>query len=322
VPSATTQTHTTTVPANGQGTIPATHATGTLLILNNSQSPVTFSAGTIFPNTDGVGPMVSIAIDATITIDYGSPVVVAAHVVQAGSGGNFDATSNNFVSTDSSGCPSSPCDQAFNNSAFSGGQDAQSYTTVTQSDIDNAANALESQNTPDPMQVLQGQVQPNEQWAGSPQCTPKVTSNHKAGDRATQVTVNVTFTCTGEVYDHDGAETLATKLLMQQGATDPGSGYAPVGQIKTIVTNATVGNQNTVALTVSAEGIWVYQFSTDQEQVLAGMIAGKNKREAQQILSNQTGVAQVTIQLSGRGGQVLPSNPAKISFVVQTVPGA
>jgi hypothetical protein len=207
-----------------------------------------------------------------------------------------------------------------NNTSFTGGQDAQTYTSVQQSDIDNAANTLESANKPDPMQLLQEQIQPNEQWVGTPQCTPNVTSDHNAGDQATQVTVSVTFTCIGEVYDHTGAVTLATNALMQQAATDPGSGYALVGQIKTMVTNATVGDQKTVTLMVSAEGVWAYQFSMDQEQAFARMIAGKTPQEAQQLLAGQTGVAKVSIQLSG--GQLLPKDPAKISIVMQTVQGA
>jgi serine/threonine protein kinase len=104
-------------------------------------------------------------------------------------------------------------------------------------------------------------------------------------------------------------------------ATDPGGGYSLVGQIKTAVTNATVGDQNTVALTVSAQGLWVYQFTDAQKQALARLIAGKGMEEAQRLLASQPGVARASITLSGGIGQTLPSDPAKIKIVVQA-PGA
>ena len=47
---------------------------------------------------------------------------------------------------------------------------------------------------------------------------------------------------------------------------------------------------------------------------------GKDAREAQQLLATQAGVAEVSIHLPS--GQTLPSDPTKISIVVQGPPGA
>ncbi|HEY7418467.1 MAG TPA: hypothetical protein VH593_25025, partial [Ktedonobacteraceae bacterium] len=65
----------------------------------------------------------------------------------------------------------------------------------------------------------------------------------------------------------------------------------------------------------SADGVWAYQFSDAQKQTLAQLIAGKNVQAAQQALDAQPGVERATIQLFG--GQTLPSDPAKITIVVQ-----
>lgn len=257
-------------------------------------------------------------------------MVIAGHILEVGTIGNIPEASAGCYTFASlwggANCDQvdqpNPCWIVDSVSDFTGGQDPQTYTAVAQSDINNAASDLESANKPSPQQVLQSQIKPNEQLIGTPQCTPKVSSDHKAGDQATQVTVTVTFTCTGEVYDHDGALMMATNLLMQQAATDPGAGYVLVGKIKAAITTATLGNQGTVTITTTAEGLWAYQFTQAQQQALAHLIAGKSKTEAQQLLAAQTGVASAMIQISSGNGQTLPSDPSKITIVVQAVSGA
>ena len=163
--------------------------------------------------------------------------------------------------------------------AFYRGTDAQNYSSVQQSDIDNTANTLEQSNTPNPQQIIQPLVHANERLIGTPTCKPNVTSNHKAGDKASTVTVSVNFTCTGEVYDYDGALAMAAQLLTHQANRQLGSGYVPVGNIKTALTSATLTNakSGTITLMVNAEGVWVYQFTDAQKQALARLIAGKTK---------------------------------------------
>jgi VCBS repeat-containing protein len=129
------------------------------------------------------------------------------------------------------------------------------------------------------------------------------------------------LTCSGEVYDHDGALALATKLLTQQVSADLGGGYVLVGQTKREITDTTLDAQGTVTLTVSTQGTWVYQFSATQELTLAQLIAGKSIQDAQQLLSQQQGVAQTSIKLSG-SGRMLPSDPQKIKIIIQAIPGS
>ncbi len=310
--SVMTQSYSQTASATGSNTISATYARGTLTFSLDSGSPYSIPAGSVFSGTSGV----AVVTDANALVTTSQPVDVAAHAAVAGSSGNIPA---NDINHDL--CPSNCLVAVENLSAFTGGRDASTETVVRQSDIDNAANSLENQNQPNAQQLLQGQLKTGEQLVGTPQCQPNVSANHQAGDVASQVTVTVTFTCTGEAYDHDGALALAVTLLTNQAANDPGSGYALVGNIRTSLLSAAISdNQGTVAISVSAEGVWAYQFSDAQKQMLAAQIAGKNKQDAESLLTSQTGIAQVDIRLAG-GGQTLPTDPRQISIVIQTVTG-
>jgi VCBS repeat-containing protein len=211
----------------------------------------------------------------------------------------------------------------FTNSAlrFTNGKDPQTYTAVQQSDIDNAANSLEQANTPSPQQIIQPLVHANERLVGTPTCNPSVTSDHKVGDKATTVTVSVSFTCTGEAYDYDGALAMASQLLTNQASSQLGSGYVAAGNIKTTLTSATLTNakSGTVTLLVDAEGVWAYQFTSEQKQALARLIAGKTKSEALSLLALQTGVGQVVITLAS--GDTLPVDASKITIMIQNASG-
>lgn len=326
--SATTQSYSQTANATGQGTIPGTQASGTLRIENHSSSTITLNAGMVIPNQYPL--MIHMQLDQTVTLPpVGYVDNVPAHVVEVGTIGNIpgpccgpnpDYFQNQCDSIHNCGPPDW---DIFNDSAFTGGTDPQTYTAVQQSDIDGAAQALEQANSPNAQQVLQSQVQANEQFIGTPQCKPNVTSDHVAGDQATSVTVTVSFTCTGEVYNPQPAQAMASQLLTTQASTNPGPGYTLVGNIAALVTGAAVSsvNQSTVMLTINAEGVWVYQFSSAQTQALAKEIAGKKKQDMQAFLLKQKGIAKVLINLTGGDGKTLPTYANQIKIVVQSVQG-
>ncbi len=332
--TATTQTYSQTVSATGQGTTPGKHAVGMVKISNSDPSnPVNFPAGKAFPNNGGCANYsgIVLVLDVPVSLPAGNQTItgVRAHTQQVGIAANFPAMVtcgtpfsvaafnwNNGVD-----CGGHYCVLIFSQSDFTGGTDPQTYTAVAQSDIDNAANNLISQHQPDAQQALQGQLQSGEQLVGTPQCTPKVSADHNAGDKANSVTVSVTFVCTGEAYDQAGAVTLAQTLLKNEAQSKLGAGFALVGQIKTGQPNASQDSQGNVTVTVSAEGIWAYQFSDTQKAQLAALVAGKTKQDATQLLSTQTGIAQVTITLPSSMGQTLPADPQKIMVVIQPVTG-
>lgn len=330
--SVTTPAQTLTVNATGQKTTPGTHARGTLYVENDdTANSLTLSAGSTFPNNAGGGtgsvcalPSLEMVLDRTVSLPpaTGNPSHtrgVPGHIFQVGAIGNFPSSCGQTVSFGYT--PNSRLFYLINDSAFTGGTDPQTVTAVAQSDIDNAANNLIQANQPNTQQVLQGQLQQGEQLAGTPQCAPNTSADHQAGDAADQVTVTVTFTCTGIAYDQAGALALAAQLLMNQAAPTPGEGYGLVGQIKTTLLSATPDTQIAVQIVVRAEGVWAYQFSAAQKQALAKLIAGKSKQEAQQLLASQPGVETASITLSGGNSSTLPTDLAKIKINVQTVSG-
>ncbi len=315
-PSATSQPK--TVKATGVGHIPPAQATGTLTFFNGSTADFTVAVGTVLSGRSGV----EVVTDAPAVIPAANPptegsTTVSAHAAQAGSRGNITAFDINETC-----CVTGNFITVQNQPAFHGGQDQQDYTIVQQSDIDGAANSLEKPLTDSVQADLQKQMRAGEKLVSPAQCTKKVTADHAAGDRAANVTVSVTVTCTAEVYDEQGALTMAKNLLIDKAKTDPGAAYALVGDIVTRVTKIMVTDpkQATLNLYVNAEGIWVYQFNDARKQELAKQIAGKSKQAAIDFLKTQPGIAKVDdIQLPS--GDTLPTDPQQITIIVQNVPG-
>jgi len=312
-----------TVNATGVRQTSGTQATGTMTFYNSAFVDQQVNAGTDFLLANGVQIITDINVDiprATGTPPFIRTGVasVSAHAGSVGPGGNIAALTINRAC-----CTADSSIFAKNLTAFTGGQDPQNFTVVQQSDIDSAAKPLKDMLTPQAQDSVKGQIHPNEQLVNPLQCTPDVTSDHNAGDRATNVTVIVKVNCSGEVYDKQAAQMIASDLLKQQAAKTPGPGYALVGDLVTKVTQVMVTDpkKGTLLLQVKAEGIWVFQLSDAQKQALANLIAGKSKQDAQALLLKQPGIARANIVLSGGDGNTLPTDPTQITIVVQSVPG-
>ncbi len=317
--SSTSPTQSKTVPATDHKQTPGVQAVGTITFYNGLGIDQQVNVET-FPLSNGVQIVTDRAVDippATPPSNFGT-ASVSAHAVGSGVAGNIAAGAiNGFC------CATNKSIKAKNLAAFTGGQDPQDFIAVSQSDIDGAAKPLENALTPVAQNTVKGQIHPNEQLVNPLQCTPNVTSDHNAGDRATNVTVTVKVTCSGEVYDQQAAQLIASNLLKQQAAKTPGPGYALVGDLTTKVTQVMVTDpkKGTLLLQVKAEGIWVFQFSAAQKHALANLIAGKSKQNALALLVKQPGVAKAGIVLSGGDGNTLPADPSQITIVVQSVPG-
>ena len=147
-------------------------------------------------------------------------------------------------------------------------------------------------------------------------------ADHLPGDRAASVTVTMSDTCTGEVYDWQGAQSLAGSLLRMEAAKSLGAGYLLTGKLITTVTKAAVIDaQGTVSLLIAARGIWGFQFDNMRKPALAKLIAGKSEQQAQTLLLSQPGIAIVGFQFSQLSGNTLPTDPNAITIVVQSAPG-
>lgn len=305
-----------TVNATGTGTTPGVQAIGQLIFYNEQIRPQLLPAGTVIVDAEGV----QIVTDTDVTIPGNNPPSlgqsqVTAHAVTPGTKGNIPALDFNNV----------PCCMpgilVSNPNGFGGGQNAQSYTYVQQSDIDNATTTLASTLTARTLPVVQKQVRAGEQLVSSPACSPDITSDHSAGDRAATFNVSVMVICTGAVYNRDEADMLAANLLKSDPSLYPGANFVPVGNIVTTVRNAILNANGTISLQVFAEGIWAYQFSDAQLHTLLRLIAGKTQSEANSLLKDQAGVNKITIQLYGGDGHTLPSDTSHITLSVLGVSG-
>lgn len=314
---ASSQTQNQTVKATGQGHVAGQQAQGALTFYNASTVAQTVQAGTVIFASNGV----AVVNDDTLTLPPFDPAAGpngttdSARTVNVGNSQNIPAYAlNNQLC-----CGGSV--YVTNTGPFSGGQDAQTYTYVQQSDIDGVTQALSASLTQQATTTLQGQVRANERPVGTPRCAPQVKSNHQAGERAASVTVSVMISCVGEVYDMQAVQVLASRDLTQDAATNPGPSYVPVGAILAQVARATPDAQGNIALVVNAAGVWAYQFTNDQRKHLAGLISDKSNQDAKATLLKQPGVRNVTITLTGVGVTTLPGDTRHITIDIEAVQG-
>jgi len=293
------------------GSIPGgTRATGALTFINNSNSPLTF-ASTVLTGKSGV----PVSFNGPITVPSVPPsaLTVTGFAVNVGPGGDIPAF--DIVTT----C----CVTGIlvkNTTAFTGGQNGVAHTAVEQGDIDAATNQVVAMLKPGVLSALQKQVLPNEAVApNSLQCPDNLTANQKAGDHAGSMTVSGTITCTEEVYDQQAAFTMAMNLLKAEARLKFGPNFALRGNIVKGVTQVTPGSGGTVNLVVSAEGVWVHQFSDAAKQNLAKDIAHMSKQDATNYLLTQPGVSNVAIVISS--DTILP-DAAHITIEIKPVPVA
>ncbi len=309
----TTPVQTKTAQASGKHVVEAKRASGTITFFNTNTTP-TFVGVTTFP----VGNSMSIVTDKGVSVPGGTlpdlgTVTVQAHASDPGPNGNINA------GTISGNCCSAGI--AAKNSDFTGGTEASNYKVVSQADIDGAADPLKKSEQEAAQKQLQAQLKPGEHAIDNGKCTPNVTSDHKADEKADAVTVSVTATCTQIVYNQEAAQNVTATLLKQGAANDPGAGYQLAGQVVTSQKSANVTDEKngTVSLVLKAEGIWVYQFTDQTKQDLARQLAGKSKSAGLTILNNDKRIAKVKdVQLSGDN---FPSDPKDIQFAAQDVPG-
>ena len=290
----------------------AVAAGGTLTFYNAATYPQTIAAGTVLTGADGV----QVVTDAAAPVPAGNPplfgvVTVSAHTLQAGPHGNIAA-----LDIDGLCCAAGVAVK--NTAGFSGGQDAQTYATVRQADIDGLARPLIDTLTQDAQAGVRVQLRPSEWMVTLPTCSNAVDTDHPAGSRATRVTVTAAVTCRTEVYDQQTALQLAATSLKQETATTLGANYALVGQVMKTLVGVSVTNPKlgTLALSIEVGGVWVYQWSPKHLEALARQIAGAQKQEALARVLREEGVQTASIYLSGNELTMLPADPSRIMIAV------
>jgi hypothetical protein len=304
--------------ATGHTQVPAAAAHGTLVFENGSLNAVTVNAGTTFQTSNGA----SIATDTAVTIPAANTgagtlgvASVAAHATAAGAGGNIGS-----LAVDQACCTSGTSVTVRNNNAFVGGQDAKNYSFVQEGDVNAFVNSAAQQLTNQANSALRNQLKPGEQLAQATNCPSTTTHSNPIGDQGVNVTsstITVSVTCSAVAYDANGMQGLVSQLLQKQAASSAGPNYTLDGKIAVQSQVQQVNPDKTVSLVVTAKGLWVYQFSNQQKQQLAKLVAGKSINAAKSILQAQPGVRSVTISSNNA---TLPTDPSQIAINVQ-LPG-
>ncbi|HXL37705.1 MAG TPA: VCBS domain-containing protein [Ktedonobacteraceae bacterium] len=301
-----------TVPATNLVLIPGRKATG-ILTFRNTQNlcnvATAIPAGTVFTGSQGI----SVVTDHVVFLGASCTATARAHAVKIGSIGDIGAhnmkqTYHSTIIVD-------------NPEAFIGGHFDQSYTTVQQSDIDQAASSLAPRLKKETQNVLRMQLQTNEQFVTSPICKSKVTSDHLVNDATTNLIVTVTVNCTAEFYDSQEVISRSEQMLNERAQALFGPNYRLTGEIKAEITHVATDVRHGTLITVVASGLWTYQFSRARTEQIAQLIAAKNKRDAKTILSDQKGVQSVSINISNNDNTIpAKANSINIAYVTTLVP--
>ncbi|SRR6266851_195296 len=304
----------TTVPATGKRQQSATRASGTITFYNGLLTSQTIAAGTILTGSDGV----QIVTDQAATIPAANPpfeghITVSAHALSTGAGGNIPAYDINQAC-----CAMSVL--AKNTTAFSGGASARTYSVVTKSDLASAEEAIQTTLTKSEQAALTTQLNPGEALL-TPPCKPVVSSTHKPGIEATQLTVTVSETCSGIAYISHDVYASATQMITEEAARRLGTGYSPIGDIQTTIVEATdtTNRQGKAQVIVQVTGTWAYQITPRIQEQLAVLLAEKTKQQALALLLQSPGIAGAQITLRG-GNQTLPQDLKAIRILVQYTP--
>ena len=298
--------------ATGTAHVLATPAHGTLTLYNAATYTQTIAAGTVLTGADGV----QVVTDAPASIPAGNPPLfgvtsVSAHATLAGSRGNIAA-----LDIDGLCCAAGVAVK--NTAGFSGGEDAQTYPTVRQVDIDGLARPLVDVLTQSTTFRVRSQLRSFEWMVTIPACSASIRADQAMGSRATQVTVMVAVTCQAEAFDQQAALRLAATSFTREAIVALGANYALVSRVMTTLVGVTVTarKRGTLALSIETEGVWVYRWTSKQLEALAKHIAGARKQGALAFLQSLAGVQAASILLSGHERTMLPANPSRITIIV------
>lgn len=268
-----------TVATTGRQYIKATQAHGEVTFYNWDLIVHSIPSGTTIAVTVQ-NRSLQVVTDGDVTVPAGNlsqagQVTGQAHILQAGVVGNIVANAL-YGGT----CCGSSDIRINNQQAFKGGQDAQMYHTVQQSDIEGTAKPLATAQVQSAPALLREHAQQHEILVlSSMHCTPIVSESAAIGTRATAVTVTVMTNCTGTLYDSAKLDTFVKVQFSHQKMQKLGNGYRTVGEPRIKMTNASVLKANNgssiLRLDVVATGMWRYNFNTMQQQKILQAIAGK-----------------------------------------------
>ncbi len=262
--SSVTMSQEKTAPTTGRGHEDAQPGRGLVTFYNAAPYAQTIVAGTLLTGRDGVQVVTEqgVTVPAAVYPTFGQ-ASVTAYTTIIGPAGNIKA-----------GDIYGPCcvqNISAVNSAFSGGQAAPDYQSVTQQDINTVAASLKKSLDQSAQAALQTQVQSSETLITPLPCQENVTSDHRPGEEATEVQVTVSETCSGVVYDTQAYQDAITQALDQQATKQLGEGYTLIGVVQSSITQITTDQQQHIVLHVTLAGTLDYELSQAQQQAIKGV---------------------------------------------------
>ncbi|WP_141727784.1 hypothetical protein [Thermogemmatispora onikobensis] len=311
--SYTTPKRSKTVPGSiAHANIPATYAHGQLVFSSVSRDIQPDEPLLIHLNNG----LALIVVNHGLISAQGS-TTVNAMVEQAGSQGNIpahfvdglyqfvgNATRAGFTAYISNPAP------------FTGGADAYNGPEVTQQDIDSAQQDLKLQLRQEARQQLQTQLHPGEDFLSLGgdvlDCSAQEQANHRAGDRAANVTVTEQLTCKAVAYDAQALIQWIQQDLQQRVEQRLGAHFGRVGELQTA---ASLGLIQASQFVVIASGQWVLQLDAAGRQAVAQSIAGLSQEEARALLLKRFHAKTRNLQLAPLWGKHLPASAAAITIV-------
>ncbi len=297
------------VTATGTGYQEARVARGSITFYNAQPSMQVVAAGTLMTGADGVSVVTdrNAVIPAAVLPTDGQTTVLA-HATITGPAGNIRAGDMygaccrlNIFAT---------------NGVFRGGQNAHTFSIVTQQDIYVAVSMLKSNLAQSINAAFQAQVRTSETLVTPVPCTPNVTTDHPTGTEVTQVSVTLNETCTGEVYNTRAFDTLLAQITSQAATKQLGADYSLTSDVQVSIIQSTVKDQKQGAITlqVKGAGVWFYRLRRQQLEQFKSMIAGKSIVQAKAVLLHTVGVNAVSLSI--KNGTAVPADKNRISFVV------
>lgn len=297
-----TMAQTKTVSTTGIGHQDPIQAQGIITFYNASQTMQVIDAGTLLTASSGQ----QFITDQTAYIPSSIPPLegqfsVSAHALVSGVQGNIPV-----------GAIHGACCKVYvfgqNNSNFTGGIDARNFHTVTKSDVALVTSQLQTALHDSLLQSFQKQLDPSESLL-SPVCTSKIQIDHKIGEEALQVKIDVSEACQSAGYNPQVLQNMATLAVMQ---TAGNSGYHIAGLVKTDIQSIALEN-DFLEVKVALTARLVRTFAKEQLHVFQVMLSGKKKEDVYLLLFQTQQVASVTITSSQ---DRLPSDPSQITLKI------
>src|SRR6266480_591306 len=298
-----------TVASSGIKPIRGEQASGFVLFDNSSRTAYSVPAGIVFRTNTGV----EVKLTQSIVVPprnegHDGTISASAVAVFPGVTGNIAANALNTMCCNNQLTVSNP-------QPFSGGVDSHIVHVITQADIDSVKNVLFAQLQKQALVKLQKHFAANEVEAGQPTYITRVVSDSPPGIEVDGVNVRVSVSATGFVYNLTTARLVATQLLQKQAELQMDSNYL-LKDVPRIGNPVVVqqGQMGIIYLSVSARGIWIHTFSSQQMRQWQQSIKGATPMLATTYLNTQPGVANVQIRLPF-GTDHLPASVDQIRIV-------